>query len=143
MRLLLAMVAALPACATIGTPNRFQVPIDSTPSDAVVLCDGAEVGRTPCVVVLPRGEKPLLTLRKDGFHDQPVQVENVFPPLPFLVIDIIIFPFIIVDMASGAKWQVDTAPLSVQLMPATAQRPPIWRRSDYDVDAARETSRPR
>lgn len=141
MRLLLALAASLPACATIGTPSRFHVPVESSPADAAVLRDGAEVGRTPCVVVLPRGEKPLLTLRKDGFHDQVVQVENKMPPLPFVVFDILLFPFAIVDAASGALWQVDTAPLSVPLVPAAAQRPPIWRRSDYEPAALRQVGR--
>ena len=132
---LLAVAAALPSCATVCTPTSFRVPIDSVPTGATVLQDGKELGCTPLVLELGRVEKPTVTLRSAGHHDQVVQVENKMPPLPFLVFDIVVFPLMFVDAASGAKHQIDTTPLSVHLTPAGAAPPPIWRRSDFDPAA--------
>lgn len=131
-----ALALLLPSCATILTPSEFDVPVDSVPPGATVRLDGATVGVTPCTIRLGRTQDPELVLELDGHHAQRVALGNEAPPTALLCVDLVLFPFVFVDLATNARWMVCDDPVVVHLTPAQGTPPPAWRREDYAVSAA-------
>lgn len=66
----IATWAFLTGCATMMNPGRGSLQVGSEPSDATVLINGAEVGRTPYSLsyVKEMGNEVTLELRKDGYQ---------------------------------------------------------------------------
>jgi serine/threonine-protein kinase len=60
-----------PAVAPEAAPATVELAIASTPSGAIILRDGVQLGVTPFHGTLPRGDAPVkLTLRKSGHKDK-------------------------------------------------------------------------
>ena len=69
---LVTLVVCLSGCATIlgGGPNE-SVRFESEPSDATVMIDGVERGRTPVSVELKRKDSHVVKMRKECYtHDK-------------------------------------------------------------------------
>lgn len=64
----LALLLALPACATVFDPGPDLLAVRSEPTGALVFVDGLQVGQTPAIVRVPRGIESWHTveLRKPG-----------------------------------------------------------------------------
>lgn len=58
-----------------GSSQRVRVDVDE--GKAEVMRDGAVVGITPLDMDVPAGEKPKLTLHRDGFEDKSVQLDEL------------------------------------------------------------------
>ncbi len=121
------MLVALQSCATImGSPD--QVPIASDPPGAVIIHRNSQVGMTPATITIPKGEDATVTLRRDGFHDQLVEVGR---SLNGWIFGNILFggPVgIVIDIASGASSRLDAAPISIPLVPIDQPAPIVWTR---------------
>lgn len=78
MRLLCALIAllSLTSCATIIHGKSQDVTINSEPAGASVLCDGEKVGNTPVVLTLARKQDHSITIVKNGFHQQDVDLKR-------------------------------------------------------------------
>lgn len=69
----LALVALLPACATMLAPRNHMVTIDTHPSGATVWLGYQKLGVTPCAIIVPWACPPLrLTL--DGHHPRDIDL---------------------------------------------------------------------
>jgi serine/threonine-protein kinase len=67
-----------PPAATDPASATVELSIDSTPSGAIILRDGAQLGVTPFHGTLPKTDAPVkLTLRKSGYKDKIVTVVPV------------------------------------------------------------------
>lgn len=118
----------LTSCATIMSGSERAVPIDSVPPGATVSYRGANVGTTPCTVVM-RGSSSHVTLVMSGFHDQVVDVGRTFNGwfLGNIVFGGLIGMFI--DLVSGASSPVQSDPCWVELTPGGDAAPGVWTRS--------------
>ena len=81
--LVVAIVAASTACATVTRPHMNRVTIASDPPLAVIVADGDPVGETPATVPLSRRDwwgrgrgGAVLRFEKDGFVPSEVWVER-------------------------------------------------------------------
>lgn len=120
-------VAVLAGCATISSNRDHHVPIDSVPPGATVSYQGANVGVTPCTVVM-RSKCSQVTLRLAGYHDQIVEVGRSGNAA---IAGNILFGGLIgamVDVGSGAAQSISTDPCWVELTPISDPRPGTWVR---------------
>lgn len=105
----LSLAGTLSGCATMFCGTSEDVKIESFPSGASVFVNGEFVGKTPVDVSMNRDSHPLLVLKKDGYADTRVRIEDewngmtmlnalFFPGIPFG------FPITgwIIDTRSGA-----------------------------------------
>ena len=107
----------------------------SEPPGATVLVNGEKVGTTPCTVTLPRVERPLFTLQLEGYHDQPIDPGRGELNVPLIMVDLLLFPFFLVDVATSALFTVNANPIHVFLTRKDGPPPRIWKRKDFDVRA--------
>jgi len=113
------VVAVLTGCASIAGDNTRQVKVDSYPQGAAIYVDNQQYGTTPAVITLPSyiyGGKNVL-LKKHGYQDHGMTVNTSFQPIAIL--DILFWPTIFVDAATGDLVKVDPANRSLH---ATLQR---------------------
>jgi hypothetical protein len=99
----------LTGCASIAGDNTRSVQVNSMPAGATVLVDNQEYGTTPTVVTMPSyiyGGKTVV-VRKKGYNDQAMQVNTAFQPIALL--DILFWPSLIVDGATGSIVKIDPA----------------------------------
>lgn len=100
-------------CASIAGDNTRAVRVTSEPSGAGIFVDNQQFGVTPNVVTLPSdiyGGKTV-TLRKKGYQDQSMIVNTKFQKIAIL--DILFWPTLIVDGATGALVKIDPANLNL------------------------------
>lgn len=100
---------SITGCASIAGDNTRSVQVNSMPAGATVLVDNQEYGTTPTVVTLPSyiyGGKTVV-VRKKGYNDQALQVNTAFQPIALL--DILFWPSLIVDGATGSMVKIDPA----------------------------------
>lgn len=108
-----AISLAVVGCASIAGSNTRMVKVESVPAGASVKMDGQNVGTTPAVVTLPTyiyGGKTL-TLSKRGYQDQNRVINTSFQPIAIL--DILFWPSIIIDAATGSLVKIDPANLNI------------------------------
>lgn len=114
-----AISFAVVGCASIAGSNTRMIKVESVPAGATVKMDGQNFGTTPAVVTLPTyiyGGKTL-TLSKRGYQDQNKVVNTSFQPIAIL--DILFWPSIIIDAATGSLVKIDPANLNIN---ATLER---------------------
>lgn len=105
---LTAVLALTPACATIVQGEHQSVPVDTDPSGAIVYVDGIEMGTTPTVLSLKRGDDHEVVLRRDGYRDVTLRLDKDFDFVPAVVGNLFsfgIFGFA-VDYVSGAAYDL-------------------------------------
>jgi hypothetical protein len=123
------------SCAHLFHRDVSKVSIDSDPPGAEVVHNRRVVGKTPCVVKMPREKLPILTLRIDGHHEQHVELANDPAPVGLVVLDCLILLPVFIDVAAKADFAVDETPVKVTLAPTSGPPPRIWRRADFDPTA--------
>lgn len=90
----LSLAGTLSGCATMFCGTSEDVKIESFPSGASVFLNGENVGKTPLEVEMNRDSHPLVVLKKDGYADTRLQIEQewngttmlnllFFPGIPF------------------------------------------------------------
>lgn len=106
-----ALMLALVGCASIAGNNTRAVRVESTPSGASIYVDNQRYGETPAVITLPThiyGGKSV-TLRKPGYKDVTMMVNDKFQPIALL--DILFWPTFLIDAATGDIVKIDPANL--------------------------------
>lgn len=63
-------------CGTIIHGTTQDVQIASNPDDAQIWIDGAKMGSTPTKLTLSRKHEHILLIKKDGFKDATVTIDN-------------------------------------------------------------------
>lgn len=104
-----AIFSVLTGCASIAGDNTRSVHVSSIPSGAGIYVDNQQYGVTPAAVTLPNdiyGGKTI-TLRKKGYQDQSLAVNTKFQPVA--VLDVLFWPSIIIDAATGNLVKIDPA----------------------------------
>lgn len=106
----LALVVSLSTgCATIVQGEHQSVPIDTDPSGAVVYVNGVEMGQTPTVLSLDRGDDHVVELERDGYAPVTLRLDKSLDFVPAVVGNLFswgIFGFA-VDFVSGAAYELD------------------------------------
>lgn len=108
-----ALFASLAGCASIAGDNTRSVKVSSVPSGAAIYVDNQRYGVTPAVVTLPTniyGGKTV-TLKKQGYQDHTTAINTKFQPVALL--DILFWPSLIVDGATGNLVKIDPAHLNL------------------------------
>jgi len=110
---LCALLLSLAGCASIAGDNTRAVRVDSSPAGAAIYVDNQQYGVTPAVITLPTyiyGGKSI-TLRKRSYQDQSMMVNSKFQPVALF--DILLWPTLLIDAATGDLVKVDPANLNL------------------------------
>ena len=113
-------------CATIFAPGPDMVPVYSNPSGAVVFLDKLEVGKTPCIVAVPRSSEGVFTFEREGFETVMVDRDKVCNGLTALNLlgGWITMPlFFAIDAIAGNIGKYSTQPIHVELKPVKPPPP--------------------
>ena len=101
-------------CCSLVKGNRQLVTVDSEPSGAKVKIDGLK-GKTPYSASLSRGKDYIVTVSKEGYETEQVQISKsfgvlaIFGNIPWLLIGAI------VDFASGSAYNLNPTHIDVEL----------------------------
>ncbi len=122
------LIFGVTGCASMYGDNTRQVSVNSEPEGANVYINGKNYGTTPTTVTLPTyvyGGMPI-TVKKDGYVDQDVQINAQFQTVGLW--NILNFPIgFIIDSADGdaIKLDPDSTKLSVKLQPQIQSNPNV------------------
>ena len=74
--LIFVMAISVISCSTIMNGDKDQMKVDSKPADAIILVDGIEIGRTPAMLNLKRGETHIIEIKKEGYETYRLQTSK-------------------------------------------------------------------
>ena len=114
--ILLALVLgwATTGCATIVHGNRQTVTINSEPSGASVKVDGLK-GRTPFSASLARNNDYVVSIKKEGYKEEQVQITKSFSGLSIIGNLFFLLFGVVVDFASGSAYNLHPTDVNVEL----------------------------
>lgn len=120
---ILALCALCTGCATVTNGTRQPVTVNSTPSGARVLLNGAEVGKTPWVGQVERRQNAQILLAKEGYEEQAIglhgRLNSAFWIGDGLWLICVLSPFsTTTDLVNGAAYEYDQGMFHVTLEPA-------------------------
>lgn len=104
-----SLIASLVGCASIAGNNSRAINVNAAPAGAGIYVDNQQLGIAPATITLPNyiyGGKSV-TVKKAGYKDQTLLVNTQFQPVALL--DILFWPTIIIDGATGNLVKVDPA----------------------------------
>ncbi|HEX2836562.1 MAG TPA: PEGA domain-containing protein [Phycisphaerales bacterium] len=104
-------------CATIVNGKTQEVPIATIPPGATVCIDSSQTVITPASVNLRRNKDYILTVMKDGYHPQTVQITGV---LSGWLAGNLLFGGIIgggIDAATGAGFTLTPDKIAITMVP--------------------------
>jgi len=115
--LILAWVSILSGgCASIFTGTTQVIQVHTDPPGASVQIDGAQIGNTPRLIKISRGDSKLLLVYKEGYEPEVIEVGTKINGWFFGNIVIGILPGII-DVANGAWMWADPEDIRLTLHP--------------------------
>ena len=101
-----AAALAMSGCAMVFSGFNSKVALKSQPSGCSVYDnDGKFIGKTPCKVKMSK-KTDYLIFKKPGYAPQTVYTNRHFAWFP-LVCDVIFWPSAIVDVCSGACYEIN------------------------------------
>lgn len=114
---LLALTGVSSGCATIVHGSRQGIPINTTPEGATVFIDGREMGQTPAVFNLKRGEDHEVTVRLDGHREATLLLEKELAFGSAVVGNIFSWGIfgLAVDFVNGAAYRLEPEQLAATL----------------------------
>ena len=74
--LLIVFILCLTSCSTIFNGSYDDVNANSNPSDAKIFVNGMEIGKTPAILRLQRGETHIIEIKKEGFKEYRIQTNK-------------------------------------------------------------------
>lgn len=120
----LSLAGTLSGCATMFCGTSEDVKIESFPSGASVFANGEFVGKTPVAVAMNRDSHPLLVLKKDGYADTRVQIEQEVNEACWLNLiggwPVAWIPAFILDARSGASSEYSEEQVVIPLLATDA-----------------------
>ena len=121
--LAVSLAWATTGCATIVHGNRQNVTINSEPQGALVKIDGLK-GRTPFSASLARNQDYVVTIQKEGYKEEQIQINKNFSGLSIIGNILWLFVGVIVDYASGAAYNLNPTHVNVELEKASTADSP-------------------
>lgn len=116
--LLIFLIFAI-GCGTVSHGTWQDIPISSTPQDAMVTVDGELKGRTPLVVKLKRKTMEYaVNIEKDGYERASISIVRR-TSASVSIANTFLFPGIstLVDMSTGGKYILDPQWIVIKLVP--------------------------
>ncbi len=116
MALLLAAAITSGGCATVLHGPSQTVHIKTEPPGVTVLVEGVARAETPVDLKLHGDVEQLLTLHKDGYHDETVKLNGTIRPifyLNFLTLGLTA----LVDLGTGAMFEIFPTEIEKTLAP--------------------------
>ena len=114
----ITMVAVLAfcfsGCATIFVGKNQTVSFNSKPEAASVKV-GPFSGTTPYTTKIPKNKGYLIEYSKEGYQRETMELEKRFDPV--YLVNILFWPGLIVDLATGAMFKYDPAIYRAELEP--------------------------
>jgi hypothetical protein len=107
------LFAGLAGCATLVHGTRQTVPITSVPAGAPVTIDGVPVGVTPYMARLSRRDHHRVLVGTDSTSMASFEIGR--RPSAWLIPELFLYPFILVDLISGAGLALTPATVSAGL----------------------------
>ena len=112
--LALALGWTTTGCATIVHGNRQTVTINSEPAGASVRIDGLR-GRTPFSASLARNNDYVVSIKKDGYKEEQVQITKSFSGLAIIGNILWLLIGVVIDFASGSAYNLHPTDVNVEL----------------------------
>lgn len=105
------ILMTLSGCVSMFGDSNDKITVRSNDPDANILVNGNEVGQGSVVYSLPRGKTAILTATKNGCADRSVPTEQSIDGLYW--VNILVWPGLIVDVATGAAHKADPTDYTV------------------------------
>lgn len=105
-------------CALMFHGKTDQIQIQSQSSDAELYLDGAQIGKGRATATVQRGQKYIITAKKNGcFDSSPIQTDQKFDEVSLLgiLVDGGLISILLVDNLSGALWKTAPTDYTVSL----------------------------
>lgn len=119
--LILGIAAAftMTSCATIISGSKQNVKISSTPTEAVVIIDSVEVGKTPFKTKLKRKHEHTVRLELDGFQPYEITLKRKFNG--WIIANAFVGGIIgvVVDLATGSFYYLSPKEINAELQSGT------------------------
>lgn len=74
--ILLLMILSLVSCSTIFNGSISDVDVQSSPSKCKIFVNGVEIGETPAILKLQRGETHLIELKYPGYETYQIRTSK-------------------------------------------------------------------
>ena len=110
-------------CATIVHGNRQTVTINSEPAGASVRIDGLK-GKTPFSTSLARNNDYVVSVKKEGYQEEQVQITKSFSGLSIIGNVFFLLIGVVIDFASGSAYNLHPTEVNVELEKADKDQPP-------------------
>lgn len=95
----------LGGCASVINGSKEKITINSEPAGAKVIIDDKYIGKAPVIFEAERRKDLAVRLKKDGYNDTSIIIENKFSDLALL--DLLIPPFFLIDLYTGGAWTLE------------------------------------
>ena len=112
-----AVLVLAAACATIVRGTSQDISINSTPSSARVMVNGADMGATPTRITLKRDKTYQVIFQKEGFEDVTLNIDRAFQFTPAVIGNLFSWGIIglVVDVANGSAYELEPEQLDATL----------------------------
>lgn len=115
-------------CSSILNGTRQTVSFNSNPPGAKLYINGMQVGKTPYVCEVHRGDNPEVVMRKEGYEDEKYTMTDSVDGVKYFLGNgglclLWIVPGVvgfIVDPITGAMWEYDYPNVNLELTPKKA-----------------------
>ena len=111
------------SCATMFNSNTQEIEIKTNPSYAKLMIDGRKFGTTPQVVNIDRKNNHIVKIELDGFDTYETQITGTLSFYFWGNIFNGIIPGVIIDLMSGAMYDLYPANMNIQLQEAKQPDP--------------------
>lgn len=104
-------------CATIVRGTSQELAVNSTPSNARIIVNGEDKGKTPSTLTLKRSKTYQIVFKLDGYEDLTVNIDKNFKFVPTIIGNIFSWGIIgiVVDLANGSAYQLSPEQVNVTL----------------------------
>lgn len=107
------------SCSTIFNGDKSDVRISSNPNDARIFVNGLEIGKTPAVLKLKRGDRHIIEVKKEGYQTLRLETSNTITGWFWGNIICGGILGIVIDLATGNAYDVDPSTIVVTLEKST------------------------
>ena len=119
--LALALGWTTSGCATIVHGNRQTVTVNSEPDGATVNIDGLK-GKTPFSASLARNNDYVVSIKKEGYKEEQVQITKSFSGLSIIGNILWLLVGVLIDFASGSAYNLSPTKVDVELEKADTDK---------------------
>jgi PEGA domain len=115
--LAIATITMMTSCATLFTGTKDDITFNTTPQGATIYKGGSEIGKTPCKIPMKRNiNRVEIEVKLTGYETRNIELEKEFNMVS--VVDVLVWPTIFVDMATGAMFTYSRTRYDLELTKA-------------------------